>query len=147
MISIDLLRRQHDAAIAFADALVHLIDHYREPDDAYRINLGMAKLLGLLRIHFAQEDLRLYPMMIESGHEEAAMVAHCFEEEMGDIAERFEAFTAHWTSSVAIAAAFPDFRREALTILHALGTRIQCENDILYPLAAAIVETVTRSAA
>jgi len=149
MTSTDKLRRQHDAIVKMVADIIERIDDYDYNDraNAAQINLEVAKLLGQLRFHFVEEDLHLYPEMIASGLEEAATVAVCFKQEMGDIAERFEEFDHHWSSSAVIASRFDEFRHDALLIFSALKNRIRRENEMLYPLAVAMNETARRRAA
>jgi len=147
MTSTGKLRRQHDAIVRLVANITQRIDDYRDEANAAQINLEVAKLLGHLRVHFIEEDLHLYPELIVSGVEEAMTVAVCFEQEMGDIAERFEEFVHHWSSSAVIASRFREFRHDALLIFSALRNRIRRENEILYPLAAAMNETARRAAA
>jgi hemerythrin-like domain-containing protein len=133
------LRRQHDAAMTLASQIIDLMDRCESRNDAYRISLALAKLLGLLRIHLAQEDQGLYPAMIRSGDADAAATAQAFATEMGGLAEQLERFAARWTCSAAIFAALAEFRAEAMAVFAALATRIHRENEELYPLAQRVV--------
>lgn len=141
------LRRQHDAASALASRLQDEIERHRADRDTHGISVMLAKLLGLLSIHLAQEDRSLYPAMMASGDERAAAVARRFAEEMGGLAGRLKTFAAHWSSPAAIASNYDDFRQEAGTVLAALGERIERENECLYPLADALFGQAMRPAA
>lgn len=131
----DLFRRQHDAVSQMMVGITGQIRDYRGRDDAYRLTLGIAQLLGWLRIHLSLEDDHLYPEMIYSGNRQTAAMAARFASEMGDFAERMEEFALHWSTSAAIATWFDEFRDETFTIFVALETRIRRENQQLYPLA------------
>lgn len=141
------LHREHDAACQLMIGLAGQILAYRGRDDADRLTLGVAQLLGLLRLHLMVEDTHLYPELIASGHRQTAAMAQRFADEMGDIAEQLEEFAMRWSSSAGIAAGFDEFREEALAIFAALETRIRRENQQLYPLADRLAEPPLRSAA
>lgn len=131
----DLLRLQQDAASQMMVGITGQIRAYRGRDDAYRLTLGIAQLLGLLRVHLTREDDHLYPQMINSGDRQTAAMARRFASEMGDFAERLEEFAQHWSTSAVIAACFDEFRDETRDIFAALKTRIRRENQQLYPRA------------
>lgn len=111
------------------------IGNYSGSADAYPIAIDLAKLTGLLRIHFAQEDRSLYPEMMASSSNEVAATAATFQREMGDIGPIFEKFVERWGTSAAIAAAFATFRIEASVLFARLADRIRRENEELYRLA------------
>lgn len=141
------LRRQHDAAVALVGEINVWSDRLSEPGIPYRVGLLLAKLSGLLRIHFAQEDKLLYPYMIHADHAEASATATDFQAEMGGLGGTYEAFAARWSSGEAIGARPAAFRKEAALVFGALANRIERENEQLYPLADAIEDwQVARSA-
>ena len=141
------LRRQHNSALQIVARIQFAITTYSGPRDAYAIGIALAKLTGVLRIHFAQEDKTLYPYMMTSTNAEAADLAGRFQHEMGGIGAAFDAFTRRWGSSAAIAADFPAFKAESSAIFAALDHRITRENEELYPLADAITyDEVARTA-
>lgn len=142
-----VLRRQHDTALQHASRILEQVDRYQGCDDAHGISVSLAKLLGLLRIHLAQEDKSLYPSMIKSGDERVAAVAERFVAEMGGLAESLGVFASRWSNSAAIASNFDDFRRESRIIIGALDSRIARENEELYPLVDALYPQSPKSAA
>lgn len=133
------LKRQHDAAVELVGQIAELTRNPAGAGEAYRIAVLLAKLTGMLRIHFVQEDRTLYPYMIASANVGAAETARVFQHEMGGLGAQFESFAKRWSSSKAIAADFESFRRESQRIFAALGERIKRENEELYPLADSIV--------
>lgn len=141
------LRRQHDAASQAMAGISLQILAYRGRDDAYRLTLGVAQLLGLLRIHLAEEDMYLYPQLINAGDRRTAEMARRFADEMGDIAGRLEEFAMRWSTSAMIDARFDEFRQETRAIFAALETRIRRENQQLYPLADRLTGPPFRTAA
>lgn len=139
------LRRQHDAASKLASQLLVDIENYRGEEDACVISLELAKLLGLLQIHLAQEDRSLYPSLIASGDERVAAVAHQFVAEMGEFAKGLHSFAKRWPCSRAVSSNFGAFRNETIAVLDALNERILRENEELYPLADTLSSTTPRS--
>lgn len=141
------LRRQHDAAVDLIDQIQTLSERLAEAAVPYQISMLLAKLTGLLRIHFAQEDKTLYPYMIQSAHDHAARTAADFQTEMGGLAPVYEAFARRWASADQLRADATGFRAGSAAVFGALAKRVEQENEILYPLADDIKEwQVLRSA-
>ena len=132
------LRLQHDSAEEIAASLSALVGTYRDQSDAVPIARLVGKLNALLRVHFAYEDSVLYPTMMRGGDPNAAGIAHCFQDDMGTLASRFEEFARRWSGPTIIDMMFDRFADEAITLLTALGARITRENNLLYPLAEGI---------
>lgn len=132
------LRRQHDAAVVLVGEITQLAEQLDQPGVPYRVGLLLAKLTGLLRIHFAQEDKLLYPYMMLSTHAEASDMALEFQAEMGGLGSAYDAFAQRWASGEAIGARPALFRTEAKAVFAALARRIERENAQLYPLADSI---------
>lgn len=132
------LRLQHDAAVKIVGEIVEVSRRIDSQSDAYRVSMLLARLTGLLRIHFVQEDKTLYPYMIDSTNQAASQRAAAFSEEMGGLSAVYDAFSERWTSSDAIFSDAAAFRRESGDVFAALSNRIVRENEQLYPLADAI---------
>ncbi|TZG26189.1 hemerythrin domain-containing protein [Sphingomonas montanisoli] len=133
------LRRQHDDAVAIVgefNALLAGRPGIETRDGAFQATLLLAKLTGLLRIHFAQEDRQLYPSLMASGGR-AAMIARRFVDEMGDLGPTYGAFAQRWESAARILSDPRGFRRESKAVFTALADRITRENEQLYPIADA----------
>lgn len=146
-LNITHMRQQHDAAEEIAASIVAAIASYRDEYDAIPIARRIAKLNTLLQVHFAYEDMTLYPAMIGGADREAACLARRFHDEMGGLATRFELFARRWSSPITVAANFDEFRSDATVILTDLAARIERENDLLYPLAAKVAAPEVRSRA
>jgi len=131
------LRRQHDAALAMSDRLFDLMENYDGGRDVFDIAMQLTKLVGLLRIHLAQEDVQLYPELMASPSQEVARLARAYAAEMGGLALELEIFAQHWSCSASIVSNFEEFREEANALLLHLAVRIERENRYLYPLAEA----------
>ena len=142
----DNLRRQHDAALAMSDRLFDLIDSHDDGRDTNAIALQLNKLVGLLRIHLAQEDVQLYPELIVSPDQDVARLARSYAKEMGGLAIELEIFAQHWSCSASIVGNFEEFREEANALLLKLAVRIERENRYLYPLADAAMALKRKAA-
>ena len=143
MIKIDILRAQHDEALAMADRLIELVDHYDPRSAAIPVLMQFNRLLGLLRVHFAHEDVELYPTLTASHDPLVARTAQRFVDEMGGLAIELECFARRWSCSASIAGNIEEFREAAHQLMMTLTVRIERENRILYPL----VEVEARKAA
>ena len=135
MYALSELRDQHDAAMRMADRLLDMIDHYRCEVDALPIILQLNRLIGLLRVHLAQEDVQLYPELVGSADPEIARLAQAYVSEMGGLAIDLELFAQRWSSSAVIAGQFSEFSEAARDLILLLAVRIDRENRFLYPLA------------
>lgn len=135
MYALTELRHQHDAAISMGDRLLDLIDSYRGDVDAYPIALQFNKLVGLLRVHLAQEDVQLYPDLMASSDSKTAKLAKAYVAEMGSLASELELFAQRWSSSAVIATDFDEFAEATRELILQLVVRIERENRYLYPLA------------
>lgn len=142
-----ILLRQHEAAVDLVAQISSLMELPLVEERASTISFLLAKLTGLLRIHFAQEDKFLYPYMISSSNTQASAVASAFQAEMGELGPVYQAFAERWNSTAAIAGDEDRFRKEAGEVFTALGQRITRENNELYPLADALRHDEVRSSA
>lgn len=132
------LRRQHDAAMALISEIVAATAKLSASpgrEQIIPISTALAKLTGLLKIHFAQEDQSLYPSMLRSGQADVAEVARRFIDEMGQIGPIYASFVESWSSNDAIAGDPAGFRAASHTVFSALANRIERENSVLYALA------------
>lgn len=135
MYALTELRHQHDVAISIGDRLLELVDTYRCDADAYPIALQFNKLVGLLRVHLAQEDVQLYPDLMSSSDARTARLAKTYVAEMGSLAFELELFAQRWSSSAVIATDFDEFAQATRELILQLVVRIERENRYLYPLA------------
>jgi hypothetical protein len=109
-------------------------------DGAFRATMLLAKLTGLLRIHFAQEDKQLYPSLKASSDPAVAATAVRFFDEMGGIGPVYGCFAQKWSGTEAVLGNGDAFRRECREVMAVLAGRVQRENDELYPMADAAFE-------
>lgn len=147
MITTDSVRRQHDAALAMSSRLCDLIDSYRRNRDAEAITLQLSRLVRLLRIHLAQEDVQHYAALATSDDPAVARIAFSYANDMGDLAVDIETFARHWSCSASITGSFDEFRDDAHALLLALAVRIEREDRFLYSLAEQMAAGEQRNAA
>lgn len=147
MIKIDILRRQHDAALTMAQQLLELVDRFDAHVGAVPILVQFNRLMAILRVHLAHEDVELYPLLVSSPDDRVARTARLFVDEMGDLAVNLECFAQHWSCSASIASRFGEFREAVHELMLALAVRIERENQYLYPLADAALADWRRDAA
>jgi hypothetical protein len=147
MVKTETLRQQHDVALSMADRLIDLADNYKPETPAIPILMQLNRLLGLLRVHLAHEDVELYPSMMDSSDPEVARTAVTYFSEMGGLAMDLEYFSRHWSCSVSIAGNIDEFRQDLHELMLALAVRIELENRYLYPLAETHPEMPHRDAA
>ena len=142
----DNLRKQHEDALAMSCRLFDLIDGYAGPAGAYPIIMQLNRLIGLLRIHLAEEDIELYPRLTASGDASVARLAQRYVDEMGSLATDLEIFARHWSCPASIANRFEEFRAGAHELLVALAVRIEREDRYLYPLVDDLFATRRKAA-
>jgi hypothetical protein len=147
MVNTEILRQQHDAALSMADRLIDLADNYKPGTQAIPILMQLNRLLGILRVHLAHEDVELYPCLMESSDPAVARTATTYFAEMGGLATDLEYFSRHWSCSVSIAGNIDEFRHDLHELMLALAVRIERENRYLYPLAESHPEVQHRDAA
>ena len=104
---------------------------------------GIATMLvsmsSTIKLHLAAEDGFLYPTLASSADLEAAQIGKAFQAEMGGIASAYTVFARECGALPETVAANPEsFRAAANSIFRALHTRIQRENQELYPIAERI---------
>lgn len=137
-----IMRAQVDAANAMLDRIRIGINAYDGDGSAYPLSLDVARLAGILRIHFSLTDRNLYPFMIASGSPETAALARGFQREICTLASRFELFSQRWSTSSAIASNVALFRGEAAVTIMAIRRRLRHETRDLFPLADALAEAL-----
>ena len=147
MMKLDILRGQHDAALDMAQRLLELIDAYRPGGPGYPILMQLNRLYGVMRVHFAHEDVELYPALVGSADPKVARTAQVYVEEMGGLALNLECFARQWSCSASITNNFAEFSQAANDMMLALAVRIERENQYLYPLAEAVAAQPRRDAA
>ena len=137
-----IMRAQVDAANAMLDRIRIAMNAYRGHDCACRLSLDLARLAGILRIHFSIADRSLYPFLLASGSPATVDLAQDFQREICTLANRFERFTKRWSTSSAIASNADLFRREAGVMIMAIRRRLRRETTDLFPVADRLDEAL-----
>ena len=132
-----LMRHQTKAAAHIMAQIGHDIADHRDHRDTFPLSLKLAKFMGVLRTHFAQQEQSLFPFMINSGCSAAARAARAFHREMAPLRMLFDRYCAAWAQTDEIAERFAQFRRETETLFAAITDRLRREHQDLYPLADA----------
>lgn len=127
------LRAEHAALVTLSQMLMDLVAAPEPPRPT-----ELASVRGMLRDtlirHLKCEDWALYPRLKASGDAAIVGLATGFVDEMGHIAQDFEAYDHKWSAD-RIAADWPGFARETKAILDVLAIRIEREESDLYPVA------------
>jgi hypothetical protein len=109
--------------------------------------MQLNRLLGLLRVHLALEDVQLYPLLMAGPDSKVARTARRHADERDRLAVDLECFARNWPCADSIAANFGKFRDAAHQLVLALAVRIELENLYLYPLADAEAQRQSPQAA
>ncbi len=89
------------------------------------------ELTRKLLLHLAKEDKLLYPKLRSGPDPVAARLAERFSEDMGGLAQAYNAYIANW-SATRMEAEWPAFCAETQAIVAALTDRIAREERELY---------------
>lgn len=126
------LREEHAALAALSSQLSAMIgqDPPPPPEELYKIRMSLA---SALIHHLKSEDWILYPTLLRSGNDRAAMTARAFSASMGGLATEFNTYFDRWGAD-AIESNWKGYQSETLEILRALTLRMTREERDLYPL-------------
>ncbi|WP_374581678.1 hemerythrin domain-containing protein [Pseudoduganella sp.] len=89
-----------------------------------------------IKLHLAVEDRVVYPAFANSGHNDLAALGRFYQQEMGDLAQKYMAFATRWTLPHRLQADPAGFRAEANSVFKALFLRTKREESELYPAFA-----------
>jgi len=93
-------------------------------------------LMGMsasIKLHLAVEDSVVYPAFAKSGQADLAALGRFYQQEMGDLAQKYMAFAQRWNLPYRLAADPAGFRSEANAVFKALFLRTKREESELYP--------------
>lgn len=134
-------RNQHDVLINMAVELQEISASIASVEDAKLVRDHLNRLAGKLVVHLAKEDKSLYPKLLESNDAQVVSLTKRYISEMGDLATVFELYNKRWVTPLFIHKYQDKFQLETASIVKALGSRIDKENNELYVLADAIPNT------
>jgi len=127
-------RKQHSELLTVAGEIGKLLDAARLAADATSARTLLSNLAGKLKVHLAMEDKTLYPRLMQDPDPKVSAMAKRFADEMGGIAEVFGGYMDRWPTAKAIQEAPQRFVTDTQKLFAALSTRIDRENNQLYPL-------------
>ena len=100
------------------------------------IALKIGHLNGVLAMHLKFEDDYLYPCLLQSQAKEAKAVANNVVDEMGELANEFDAYQKKYLlNPSAIRQNTEAFRQDSLQIIERILKRIEAEEKDVYSLA------------
>lgn len=128
----EVFRLQHAELAGHADRLEALltVSAMKGSEDAVREALRVFG--GILGIHAAQEDDKLYPMLFNHSNPQVRSEARQLHADFGVIYAAVEVFIAVWSRAGALEEEPQRFIGEATGVIAALRQRIARENDELY---------------
>jgi hemerythrin-like domain-containing protein len=104
--------------------------------NALWIALKIGHLNGVLAMHLKFEDDYLYPCLLQSQAKEAKAVANNVVDEMGELANEFDAYQKKYLlNPSAIRQNTEAFRQDSLQIIERILKRIEAEEKDVYSLA------------
>ena len=133
--NIAVYRDQHAKALSFVSEIVpHLESAEAVKQHAGALRLSLSKLLGVLKSHLASEDTFLYPRLMNDPDPKVSETAKAYWNEMGNLAPKVVEFVDKWRQAGTIEKEPAVFIRECQAVFAALGSRIEREEKLLYPL-------------
>jgi iron-sulfur cluster repair protein YtfE (RIC family) len=130
----DNLKKQHKEISDIVKQISVLLNPDVLSQDAEQAGILLSKLTENLELHLAWEDEALYPALQRHPKEEVRILTKVFSEEMGGISKTFARYTANWPNAAAIQNDPDSFINESRDIFASLSSRINQENNHLYPL-------------
>lgn len=111
--------------------------------NAQAIAEGIIGMSAVIKLHLAVEDQALYPALQRSGDAALARMGRQYQDEMGPLAQAYEAFARRWNTAQRLQGDPEGFRADANDVLRRLHERMQRENREFYPrIEAAETEAV-----
>ncbi|MBP7284341.1 MAG: hemerythrin domain-containing protein [Leptospiraceae bacterium] len=134
----DSYRKQHVELLELAGKLAAKLSKDEVTSNSAEIVSMLSQFASKLNMHLTMEDKALYPKLMASSNPKTAQTAKEYMTEMGGIKQVVEKYIAAWSLAKNITAEPQKFIDESKGIVAALKTRIDKENNILYPLADAL---------
>jgi hemerythrin-like domain-containing protein len=130
----DNLKKQHKEISDIVKQISLLLNPDMLSQEAEQAGILLSKLAENLEIHLAWEDKALYPALQRHPKEEVRILTQVFSDEMGGISKTFARYAANWPNATAIQKDPDGFINESQEIFASLSSRINQENNHLYPL-------------
>lgn len=144
MDDMDLLHLEHKRIASMARGLTAMVSQPIPPNPLalFRVRTELRKALT---VHLNREDWVVYPGLLASTRPEVRAHAQRLAAGAAAFSAAFRDYSSQWTT-VCIAADWPGFRKETLTILAQLQHRIHVEDHQLYPRAREAARVLPRGA-
>lgn len=130
------LLRQHADIMDQMGTLRSLLDLPNSAPLSVDVGRRLDVLAASVALHLSIEDREFYPSLLVSTSERCRETAERFFVEMGHLRRAFLNFREKWKSDRDIQSRFRLFVQEAQQIFSLVETRIQRENQELFPLGA-----------
>lgn len=131
----DAYRKQHNELLDMAVKLSGKLTKDEVVKSADEIVGILSQFASKLNMHLTMEDKALYPKLMTSSNPKTAQTAKEYMTEMGGIKQVVEKYISSWSITKNLTSDPQKFIDESKGIISALKTRIDKENNILYPLA------------
>jgi hemerythrin-like domain-containing protein len=129
---IDKFKQQHVDILRRVAALRELT-HAGIAGNAQAIAEGIIGMSAVIKLHLAVEDQALYPALQRGGDAVLARLGRQYQDEMGPLAQAYDAFARRWNTAQRLRADAEGFRADANNVLRRLHERMQRENHEFYP--------------
>lgn len=130
----DPYRKHHHEIRELAARIQAMLDERAIGADPAAVAAVVRELFGKFSVHLALEDNSLYPRYTIHPNLALADTARRFQNEMGGLGERFDAYKRAWPGPLAIAKDVAAFVRDSRTMLELLSARVAREESQLYDL-------------
>ncbi len=134
MLKINNLKRQHSEIKDIVKNILTELDNKAVEDKAYEISKSISILAGKLKIHLNEEDRWLYPSMKNSSDPKLIKFQNIYYSEMEGLFSSFVDYKNKYNTKTKILSNINDFIDESNNILTSLLSRIEKEDNHLYPL-------------
>ncbi|MBV8247874.1 MAG: hemerythrin domain-containing protein [Comamonas sp.] len=138
---IDKLKQQHVDILRRITALRELT-HAGVAGNAKAIAEGIIGMSAVIKLHLAVEDQALYPALQRGGNADLARLGRQYQDEMGPLAQAYDAFARRWNTAQRLHEDAEGFRADANNVLRRLHERMQHENREFYPRVEAQEEAL-----
>ncbi|MDF2541967.1 MAG: Hemerythrin cation binding domain protein [Herbinix sp.] len=134
MISLHNLNRQHNAIKEELNFLDTEIAKEKQELDTSEIAFHMSKLTALFRIHLLEDDLFLYPYLLNCKDDGVITLTNLYIHEMGNIVDEYTIFNCRYHIEKHINDKIEEFLDDAKKVLRVLKERFEREEKELYSI-------------
>ena len=130
--NIEKFKHQHADILSNISALRRL-SQAGVARNAARIAGLIVRMSSTIKLHLAVEDQALYPALQRGANAELARMGQQYQEDMGPIAQAYDAFAKRWNRPESVRRDEQSFRDDANRVLRMVFERMQRENRDFYP--------------